>query len=64
YLFPETPIDDDVKFVQTLREEMILTVPGSGFKCPGHFRIAFCVDDATITESMSGFRRVMEKFVD
>jgi len=63
YLFPETPIDDDVKFVQALREEMILAVPGSGFKCPGHFRIAFCVDDATITESMSGFRRVMEKFV-
>lgn len=62
YLFPETPIGDDVKFVQALQDEMILTVPGSGFKCPGHFRIAFCVDDATITGSMPGFRRVMEKF--
>ncbi len=63
YLFPETPIDDDVKFVQALQEEMILAVPGSGFKCPGHFRIAFCVDDATITGSIPGFRRVMEKFI-
>jgi len=64
YLFPETPIDDDVKFVQALQEEMILTVPGSGFKCPGYFRIAFCVDDTTITGAMAGFRRVMEKYTD
>jgi len=61
YLFPKTPISDDVKFVQALQEEMILTVPGSGFGCPGHFRIAFCVDDKTIINSMPGFKRVIEK---
>ena len=63
YLFPETPVDDDVEFVRALQDEMILAVPGSGFKCPGHFRIAFCVDDATITGAMPGFKRVMEKFI-
>ncbi len=63
YLFPETPVGDDVGFVQALQEEMILTVPGSGFKCPGHFRIAFCVEDETIVGSMPGFRRVMEKYI-
>jgi aspartate aminotransferase len=62
YLFPRTPIPDDVKFVQTLQEELILAVPGSGFGGPGHFRIAFCVDDNTIINAMPGFKRAMEKF--
>lgn len=62
YLFPRTPIPDDVTFVQTLQEELILAVPGSGFGGPGHFRIAFCVADETIINAMPGFKRVMEKF--
>ena len=62
YLFPKTPVPDDVEFVQALQKEMILVVPGSGFGGPGHFRIAFCVDDKTIINSMPGFRRTMEKF--
>ena len=60
YLFPRTPISEDVKFVQALQKELILTVPGSGFGGPGHFRIAFCVDDETITNAMPGFKRVLE----
>jgi len=62
YLFPRTPVPDDVTFVQALQEELILTVPGSGFGGPGHFRIAFCVADETIINAMPGFKRVMEKF--
>lgn len=62
YLFPKAPIPDDVKFVKALQDELILTVPGSGFGGPGHFRIAFCVEDETITRAMPGFRKVMEKF--
>jgi aspartate aminotransferase len=61
YLFPKSPIADDVEFVRALQEELILTVPGSGFHGPGHFRIAFCVDDDTIINAMPGFKRVMEK---
>ena len=62
YLFPKTPIPDDVKFVLTLQEELILTVPGSGFGGPGHFRIAYCVEDDTIINAMPGFKRAIEKF--
>jgi aspartate aminotransferase len=62
YLFPKTPIPDDVTFVKALQEELILVVPGSGFGGPGYFRIAFCVDDSTIINAMPGFKRVMEKF--
>ncbi len=62
YLFPKTPVEDDVKFVRSLQEELILGVPGSGFGGPGHFRIAFCVEDETIKNAMPGFKRVMEKY--
>jgi aspartate aminotransferase len=62
YLFPKAPIPDDVAFVKALQEELILTVPGSGFGGPGHFRIAFCVDDETILRALPGFKRTMEKF--
>ena len=62
YLFPETPIPDDVEFVRSLQEENILTVPGAGFRGPGHFRIAFCVEDDTIERALPGFVKVMEKY--
>lgn len=62
YLFPKSPIPDDVAFVRALQEELILAVPGSGFMGPGHFRLAFCVDDDTIINAMPGFRRAIKKF--
>ncbi len=61
YLFPKSPIPDDIEFVKALQEELILTVPGSGFGGPGHFRIAFCVADETISKAIPGFKRVIEK---
>jgi aspartate aminotransferase len=62
YLFPESPIPDDVEFVRSLQEENILTVPGTGFGGPGRFRIAYCVDDGTIERALPGFTRVMKKY--
>ena len=62
YLFPRTPVEDDAEFVSALQEENILTVPGSGFFGPGHIRIAYCVDDSTIENSLPGFERVIKKF--
>jgi aspartate aminotransferase len=62
YLFPRTPIDDDIEFVRALTKRKILTVPGSGFGWPGHFRIAFCVDDATIVNSMKGFEETFKEY--
>ena len=62
YLFPRTPVPDDVAFVRALQKENILTVPGSGFGGPGHFRIAYCVSDGVIERAMPGFERVMKRF--
>ena len=62
YLFPQSPIEDDVLFVKALLQEKIICVPGSGFSGPGFFRISYCVEDRTIINSMEGFRKVMKQF--
>lgn len=61
YLFPKSPMADDVAFVRALQEERILTVPGSGFGGPGHFRIAYCVHEQTIVNALPGFERTINK---
>lgn len=62
YLFPKSPIPDDVEFVKALQDELILAVPGSGFGGPGHFRLAFCVGDAIITNAMPAFEKAIRRF--
>lgn len=62
YLFPQSPVADEVVFVRALQEERILAVPGSGFGAPGYFRLSYCVDDRTISDALPGFERVHKKF--
>jgi aspartate aminotransferase len=61
YLFPRSPIPDDAAFVQMLLKKNILVVPGSAFGSPGYFRIAYCVDDATIINSLAGFAEAIKE---
>lgn len=62
YFFPKAPGGDDVAFVRELVKEKILAVPGSGFGWPGHFRLAFCVDESVIRGAEAGLRRAREAF--
>jgi len=62
YMFPKSPIADDVAFIKELQERLVLTVPGRGFGLPGYFRISYCVTDETIEGSLTGFRQVARKF--
>ncbi|MCI5195006.1 MAG: pyridoxal phosphate-dependent aminotransferase [Candidatus Electrothrix sp. AW5] len=61
YLFPKTPIADDVEFCKLLQEEKILAVPGQGFGTLGYIRLAFCVDKEVIARSVDGFQRAVAK---
>ena len=61
YLFPKSPINDDVAFVNALQKKLILTVPGTGFGGPGYFRIAYCVSDETIDGSLKGFEEAIKE---
>jgi aspartate aminotransferase len=63
YLFPKTPLPDDIKFVSILKEELILAAPGAGFGAPGYFRLSYAVPESTITDSFEGFRRAFQKVI-
>ncbi len=60
FLFPKSPIPDDVAFARLLMEELILAAPGSDFGAPGHFRLSFAVPEETIRGAMAGFKRALE----
>jgi len=61
YVFPRTPIPDDVAFTQELLQENVLVVPGSGFGRAGHIRIAFCVEPKTVERALPRFARVLQR---
>ena len=52
YLFPKSPLADEMEFIRIAQKYRILLVPGSGFGTPGYFRIAYCVDDEMIKRSL------------
>ncbi len=56
YLFPESPLPDDVEFVMAAQKHNILLVPGSGFGAPGYFRIAYCIDKQVILNSLPALK--------
>lgn len=65
YLFCKVPArktegaTDDFTFCNHLKKYNILCAPGTGFGCPGHFRISYCVAEKTILNSAAAFKKAM-----
>ena len=59
YFFPKAPGGDDIVFTNKLMEQLVLAVPGTGFGGPGHFRLAFCVDETVIHRAAAGLRKAI-----
>ena len=62
YMFPKSPIEDDVQFSEELKENRVLVVPGRGFGLPGYFRISYCMEDSTIRGSLEGLEKAISKY--
>ncbi len=60
YLFPKSPIENDVEFVNILKDNNILAVPGAAFGGPGHFRLSYAVPDKTIADSIEKFKDAID----
>jgi aspartate aminotransferase len=60
YLFPKTPIPDDVEFVKHLLTYGILAVPGAGFGRPGHMRLSFCVRKKEVENALPFFKEAIQ----
>lgn len=61
YLFPQSPIPDDMEFVQMAQKKNLLVVPGRSFGKPGYFRIAYCFDRKVIENSLPVFRELADE---
>lgn len=62
YLFPKSPIDNDVKFCEDAKKFNILAVPGSTFGCPGYFRLSYCISYEKVEKSLKAFDNLMKLY--
>ena len=60
YVFPKTPLADDIAFVRRLAQEGVLGVPGTGFGRTGYMRLSITVKMETIERSIAGFEAAFE----
>jgi aspartate aminotransferase len=61
YVFPKTPIPDDIAFTRLLQEEGILAVPGTGFGRSGYMRLSLTLPLREIERSLAGFERAIRR---
>lgn len=61
YLFPKSPIEDDLEFTRKALAYNLLVVPGSGFGLPSYFRLAYCVDKDIIEKSFPAWTALAQE---
>ncbi len=61
YLFPKSPLEDEMEFIRMAQKYRILLVPGAGFGAPGYFRIAYCVEDDMIKRSLPFWEKLAKE---
>lgn len=63
FVFPKSPIEDDVAFCKFAAEEYkVLLVPGTGFGCPGYFRMSFSISMDTLERSREPLKKLNSHF--
>ncbi len=60
YIFPKAPGGDDITFIDKLKENRVLVVPGTGFGRSGYFRISYCVTDDKIEGALPLFEAAIK----
>ncbi len=55
YMFPQSPVADEMELVAALQRQGVLVVPGRGFGMPGYFRISYCVEQRELEGAAPGF---------
>ena len=60
YIFLKTPIEEQ-SFIEKCKKHRILLVSGLAFECGGYVRIAYCVSEETVQNSLESFRLVAKE---
>ncbi len=61
YMFPESPVADELELVAALQRHGVLVVPGRGFGMEGYFRISYCVEQRDLEGAAPGFAAAMSE---
>ncbi|MEW6063631.1 MAG: pyridoxal phosphate-dependent aminotransferase [Bacillota bacterium] len=61
YLFPRSPLPDDIEFTRKALSHNLLVVPGGGFGSPGYFRLAYCIDLDIIKKSLPAWTALAQE---
>jgi aspartate aminotransferase len=61
YVFPRTPLADDIAFIRLLQAEGILAVPGTGFGRGGYMRLSLTISKDDLLRSLPGFQRAIKR---
>jgi aspartate aminotransferase len=49
-------------FCEKARKYDLVLVPGDGFGCPGHVRIAFCTSTDKVQRSLERFEKLIKEY--
>ena len=61
YMFPRSPVEDEMALVAALQRQGVLVVPGRGFGMEGYFRISYCVEQRELEGAAPGFAAAMSE---
>lgn len=61
YMFPKSPLEDEMAFARELQQYNVLVVPGRSFGTPGYFRLAYCYQDRVLEGCLAGFKKAAQK---
>ena len=62
YLFVKALCDDDKEFSKKALEYNLLIVPSESFGIKGYVRLAYCVNEKQITDSIPSFKKLFEYY--
>ncbi len=62
YAFPRSLEPDAAAFCEKARKYDLVLVPGDGFGCPGHVRIAYCTDTDKVVRSLEKFKLLAQEY--
>lgn len=62
YMFPQCLEENAYAFCEKAKQLDLLFVPGDVFGCPGHFRIAYCVQEEKVRRALPLFKKLADMY--
>lgn len=62
YLWMKSPVENEKEFVAAAKKHNLLLVPGSSFAGPGYVRMAYCVSEEKIVNSLPRFADLAKEY--